>query len=69
ANVGFCYPYNEFTPGCKIYNEVDLECFILSDSVEYQNERSKIRTITNTKPSGNCFEVANYIKQLCISRR
>ncbi|HGT9287761.1 CDP-glycerol glycerophosphotransferase family protein [Enterobacter kobei] len=69
ANVGFCYPYNEFTPGCKIYNEVDLECFILSDGVEYQNARLKIRTITNTKPSGNCFEVANYIKQLCISRR
>ncbi|MHA0995017.1 CDP-glycerol glycerophosphotransferase family protein [Enterobacter ludwigii] len=68
-NVGFCYPYNEFTPGRKIYNEEDLECFILSGNIEYQHERSKIRAITNTKSSGNCFEVANYIKKVCISRR
>ena len=69
TNVGFCYPYYDFTPGHKIYNQDDLECFILSDNAKYQNERLKIRTITNTKPAGNCFEVANYIKQVCISRR
>lgn len=69
TNVGFCYPYNEFTPGSKIYNEEDFERFILSDNTAYQHERLKIRTITNTKPSGNCFEVANYIKQLCINRQ
>lgn len=68
-NVGFCYPYNDFTPGPKIYNEKDLEEFILADNTDYRQERLKIRTITNTQASGNCSDIARYIMEKCMSKK
>lgn len=63
--VGFCHSYNDFTPGLKIGNEEDLKQFLLSDDKEFQDVRVGIRELTNTKSSGNCFEISKYIKSHC----
>lgn len=60
--VGFCYPYEKFTPGMKIMDSNDLELFLTSDDTLYSNERADIMKITNTKAVGNCAEIAEYLK-------
>lgn len=61
--VGFCYPYHEFTPGIKIFSQSDLMSFLLSGDKEFEDERLKIKSITNTKNAGNCFEIVEYLKR------
>ncbi|MFK3662194.1 CDP-glycerol glycerophosphotransferase family protein [Scandinavium sp. NPDC088450] len=61
-NVGFCYDYNDFTPGHKILNYSDFVCFLKSPHCSYSEQRKKIRSITNTKSTGNNVEISEYLK-------
>ncbi|MFP2239731.1 CDP-glycerol glycerophosphotransferase family protein [Pseudescherichia vulneris] len=60
--VGFCYDYEQFTPGAKIHDYTDLVDFLLSDEDLSKDHREKIRKVTNTKASGNCYEISKYLK-------
>lgn len=60
--VGFCYPYEEFTPGMKIYDFDTFKAFLTSDNTHYHVERNDIMKITNTKAAGNSAEILKYLQ-------
>lgn len=62
SRVGFCYHYENFTPGMKIKDESDFKNFLLSGDENYRSDRVEIMKITNTKSSGNCSEITEYLK-------
>ncbi|MEJ5071350.1 CDP-glycerol glycerophosphotransferase family protein [Enterobacter ludwigii] len=67
-HVGFCYDYDEFTPGMKIYNCEGLIEFLVENGSNFENKREVIRKITNTKSTGNCLELSKYLHERLLSQ-
>lgn len=60
--VGFCYSYEDFTPGMKIFDSNDFKTFLTSDNNCYHTKRIDIMKITNTKAAGNSAEIVKYLQ-------
>lgn len=62
--TGFNMEYEEITPGRKLANYEDFIDFLLETDDHFSSGRHKVSTLLNAKPSGNCRENAQFIKNL-----
>src|SRR5699024_1569439 len=63
-DVSFSLNYESITPGPKIKSFDDLIQFISNSNDDFKEERKSIIKLINAKTSSNCFENAQFIKQL-----